>query len=166
MSLAYAILGLLEEGPMTGYDLKTIWFDRTIAHFWSSDQAQIYRTLDKLAEQGWVESRIERQEDRPNRKVYNITETGRTEFKRWLGVLQPQATVRDAFMIQLFFGTQLSNQALVALVGKEQQLHQEKLDYYTRTLEQAQALQPTSRARALRVMTIERGVRREQAYIE
>src|SRR5258705_13680872 len=54
MSLAHAILGMLQTRPMTGYDLKVECFDNSIAHFWQADQAQIYRTLDKLAEDGLV----------------------------------------------------------------------------------------------------------------
>jgi len=51
MSLAYAILNTLQQKEMTGYDLKTSCFDQCIAHLWPADQAQIYRTLDKLVEQ-------------------------------------------------------------------------------------------------------------------
>ena len=54
MSLAYAILGLLQQEERTGYDLKTSCFNQTVAHLWSADQAQIYKTLDKLVERGWI----------------------------------------------------------------------------------------------------------------
>ncbi len=54
MSLMHAILGFLSYKPRTGYDLKTACFDESVAHFWPADQAQIYRTLDKLTEQGLV----------------------------------------------------------------------------------------------------------------
>src|SRR5690349_16257537 len=103
MSLTHAILGLLTQSPMTGYDLKNYSFDTSVAHFWPADQAQIYRTLDKMAEQGWVESRVEFQEDRPNRKVYSITDDGRDELQRWLLLFQPLTPYREPFLIQLFF---------------------------------------------------------------
>ncbi|HEY9876051.1 MAG TPA: PadR family transcriptional regulator, partial [Candidatus Obscuribacterales bacterium] len=79
MSLAHAILGLLQQEEMTGYDLKTSCFDGCIAHLWPADQAQIYRTLDKLVEQGWITCTVEIQRDRPNRKVYSVTEAGASE---------------------------------------------------------------------------------------
>src|SRR3954454_17398860 len=84
MSLTHAILGILQTQSLTGYDLKTQCFDRSIAHFWPADQAQIYRTLDKMTEQGWIESQIEFQDNRPNRKVYSITESGHAELRQWL----------------------------------------------------------------------------------
>ncbi len=49
MSLPHAILGFLREQPLTGYALKTQRFDVSVANFWPADQAQIYRTLDRLA---------------------------------------------------------------------------------------------------------------------
>jgi DNA-binding PadR family transcriptional regulator len=73
MSLAHVILGLLQQQERTGYDLKTECFDDCISHLWPADQAQIYRTLDKLESQGWITCTVEIQHDRPNRKVYRIT---------------------------------------------------------------------------------------------
>mgnify|MGYP003565227123 CR=1 FL=1 len=55
MSLKYAILGILNAFPMTGYDLKHQAFDATVRHFWPADQSQIYRTLNRLTERGGAE---------------------------------------------------------------------------------------------------------------
>src|SRR5688572_3144470 len=132
MSLPHAILGILQYYPMTGYDLKTQFFDESITHFWSADQAQIYRTLDKLAEQGWVESQLEIQQDRPNRKVYSITETGRTELRRWLTTDQPLHAVREPLLIQLFFAAQLPNETVVEMLQRQLMAHQERLKIYER----------------------------------
>ena len=76
MSLEYAILGFLNYRPLSGYDLKKV-FDNSVRHFWPADQSQIYRTLTKLAEQGYVEQEIVRGLDRPDRKEYRITPAGR-----------------------------------------------------------------------------------------
>ena len=57
MSLEYAILGFLNYRPLSGYDLKKV-FDNSVRHFWPADQSQIYRTLARLAEQGYVEQEI------------------------------------------------------------------------------------------------------------
>ncbi len=104
MSLAHAILGILADQPMTGYDLKTQCFDGSIAHFWPADQAQIYRTLDRMAGDGWVTPEIQPQSDRPNRKVYTITPAGEAELDRWLNDAEPGPNpVREAALVQLFF---------------------------------------------------------------
>ncbi|MGH2415515.1 MAG: PadR family transcriptional regulator [Microcystaceae cyanobacterium] len=67
MSLAHVILGLLQQQQRTGYALKTECFDQCLAHLWPADQAQIYRTLDKLEAQGWSTCTVQIQHERPRR---------------------------------------------------------------------------------------------------
>jgi PadR family transcriptional regulator, regulatory protein AphA len=83
MSLEHAILGFLNYRPMSGYDLKKI-FDTSVRHFWPADQAHIYRTLNRLAEQGLATMEVVEQEVRPDRKVYHITPEGREHLHEWL----------------------------------------------------------------------------------
>ncbi len=113
MSLEYAILGFLNYHPYTGYDLKKI-FDTSIRHFWPADQSQIYRTLSRLTENGWAEMEKIPQEDRPDRKVYHITDAGRAELMQWLSGPPPMGEPRSAPLIQIFFAGQLSDEALIA----------------------------------------------------
>ena len=75
MSLEYAILGFLNYHPYSGYDLKKV-FDNLVRHFWPADQSQIYRTLSNLIQTWLGEMEVIEQNDRPDRKVYSITETG------------------------------------------------------------------------------------------
>src|SRR5580698_8481655 len=104
MSLAHAILGFLQITPQTGYDLKNKRFDKTVAHFWPGDQTQIYKTLDKLVEQGFAKSELEVQESRPNRKIYSITKKGEQELRRWLKQPAAAQAHRYPILIKLFFG--------------------------------------------------------------
>jgi len=113
MSLEFAILGFLNYHPYTGYDLKKI-FDTSIRHFWPADQSQIYRTLARLTENGWAEMEKIPQEDRPDRKVYHITDAGRAEFLRWISGPPPMGEPRSAPLIQVFFAGQLSDAEILA----------------------------------------------------
>jgi DNA-binding PadR family transcriptional regulator len=114
MSLEYAILGFLNHHPLSGYDLKKI-FDTSVRHFWPADQAQIYRTLNRLAEQGLAEMEVVEQEDRPDRKVYHITAAGSEQLRQWLLTPQPIGDHRDAGMIQVFFAGQLTDEEIIAM---------------------------------------------------
>lgn len=114
MSLEYAILGFLNYKPLSGYDLKKI-FDTSVQHFWSADQSQIYRTLIRLTEQGWAEMEIVEQSERPDRKVYHITEAGREALHQWLLTPTPLHVPRNAALIQVFFAGQLSDDEIVAM---------------------------------------------------
>lgn len=166
MSLAHAILGLLRTGPMTGYDLKTRCFDASIGHFWPADQAQIYRTLDRLAEQGFVESRLEIQDGRPNRKEYRLTEAGETELTRWLGESQQLSAYRDSFLVQLYFAHTLPPGQLDALLVEQARLHEERLAVYRAvplpTLDELKG----QRDHLAQRLTLELGLALEQAQLD
>ncbi len=166
MSLQHAILGILQNEPMTGYDLKTKCFDGTIAHFWPADQAQIYRTLDKLAEDGFLNYQITYQEGKPNRKVYRITPDGENELSRWLLTPQAITVYREPFLIQLFFANKLANDTLLQLLEAQANLHQARLSHY-----QHIPLPPLGNVKANRDLTLQRltlelGIKLEQAHLE
>jgi PadR family transcriptional regulator, regulatory protein AphA len=122
MSLDHAILGFLNYGPLSGYDLKKV-FDVSVRHFWPADQSQIYRTLSRLVEQDWAEMEVVEQTERPDRKVYRITEAGRAELLRWLASPTPERVSRSAALIQVFFFGQLADEVIV-----------EKFEAYARSM--------------------------------
>ncbi len=123
MSLKHAILGFLNYTPKTGYELKNV-FDTSVQHFWPADQSQIYRTLTQLEKDGWVEKEIVVQENRPNRKVYSITESGRAELTHWLVTPLTQGDHRSAELIQVFFAGQLTDDEILLMFERAR----EKLD--------------------------------------
>ena len=113
MSLDHAILGFLSYRPLSGYDLKKV-FDATVQHFWPADQSQVYRTLARLTDQGCVEMEKVGQSNRPDRKVYHITQPGRQELARWMASPPPMGTTRRAALVQVFFLGQLSDKEILA----------------------------------------------------
>ncbi len=125
MSLPHAILGFLEYGPMSGYDLKK-YFDQSVVHFWSTTQSHIYKALESLEKDGMAESKVIQQEGRPNRKQYKITNAGKAELRRWVSTPIQSEGPREAWLIQLFFAHNLSNQEIAHLFEKRI----ESLRYY------------------------------------
>lgn len=101
MALDALILGLLDLRPMTGYDLKKT-FDGTIAHFWSADQAQIYRTLARLERDGLVDVRVVPQPGKPDRREHRLTDEGRATLSAWLRSPLPDDKPREPFLGRLF----------------------------------------------------------------
>jgi DNA-binding PadR family transcriptional regulator len=114
MSLDHAILGFLQYEPLSGYDLKAR-FDVSVQHFWPADQSQIYRTLAKLAEEGFARVEIVEQEERPDRKVYHLTEAGRAELRRWLSAPLEMKAGRSAPLVQVFFSGQLADEEILGM---------------------------------------------------
>lgn len=129
MSLDYAILGFLNIQPYTGYDLKKV-FDQSVHHFWPADQAQIYRTLAKITECGLAEMEVIHQEDRPDRKVYHITERGRKELQGWLAASHPTQETRSAELIQVFFAGELSDEAALKVFVRHAEQLRSILEVY------------------------------------
>ncbi|MEA1940249.1 MAG: PadR family transcriptional regulator [Candidatus Caldatribacteriota bacterium] len=108
MSLGHALLGLLNYRSMTGYDLKKT-FDSSIVFFWSAQMSQIYRDLNSLEKKGLVESEIEPQKKRPDKKVYQITEKGKKNFLRWLNKFPKKLgeVNRSRFLMRVFFSSKI-----------------------------------------------------------
>ena len=126
MSLKHALLGILSLEPMTGYEVKQ-FFDSSVQHFWNAELSQIYPTPKSLEESGFVDMRVEVQQNRPNRKIYAITDDGRAEFERWFRAPQPPADLRDPFLIKVFFGTDVPIEDTIILLRRQMEEQQKML---------------------------------------
>ena len=101
------LLGLLTIQPMSGYDLGQV-IRTSVGHFWRESYGQIYPNLKRLAAEGLVTARTERQKGKPDRRVYSITGKGREQLVKWLAV-EPQPEIpRNELLLKLFFGAQVS----------------------------------------------------------
>lgn len=117
MSLENGILGYLSMKPLTGYDIKKL-FNLSAAFFWPADQAQIYRSLRSLLEDGLVEQKAQEANDR--RKEYSITDKGRETLHNWLlDVTMSDFVQRSPVTLQLFFSGALSREEQLAFLDKQ-----------------------------------------------
>jgi DNA-binding PadR family transcriptional regulator len=80
MSLKFAILGLLSQAPMTGFDLIRE-FDVSRSVIWPAPQNEVYRVLRGLADEGLAASAAEGPR---GARSYAITAAGRAELAAWL----------------------------------------------------------------------------------
>lgn len=108
MSLSFALLGLLNYSPMTGYDLKKV-FDESINFFWAAHTSQIYRELKTLEKREYVVSEMAPSDKGPDKRVYSITDLGLSKFKEWITNVPDQINndTRDAFLVRVFFSSHL-----------------------------------------------------------
>jgi PadR family transcriptional regulator AphA len=103
--ITYGVLGLLAFwGPLSGYDMKRL-FDHTLAPMWGAAQSQIYKELRRMRELNWVEMEREEQETRPDRKLYSITEQGRTALREWQTRPPEVFQLRDELLLKVLFGS-------------------------------------------------------------
>jgi DNA-binding PadR family transcriptional regulator len=88
MSVGQTFLGLLEEQPRHGYDLKRA-YDERFGRDRPLQYGQVYSTLARLLKRGFVEVDGVEPGGGPERKRYAITDAGVADVERWLS--EPEA---------------------------------------------------------------------------
>ena len=125
MSLDSGILGFLSMKPLSGYDIKKL-FDMSAAYFWPADQAQIYRALKKLVEDGSVELPKQEQGKTVDRKVYVITEKGRKTLHDWtINSERADFISRLPFVLKLFSSGTLTREEQLSFLDEQIQVNNE-----------------------------------------
>jgi DNA-binding PadR family transcriptional regulator len=95
MALRHALLAALLEGEASGYQLAKR-FDVSVANFWSATPQQLYRELDRVEAEGLVHARLVRQQRRPDKRVFTLTDAGRAELHRYTAAAAKPVDVGDA----------------------------------------------------------------------
>ncbi len=111
------LLGLLMIEPMSGYDLG-LTIRGSVGHFWNESYGQIYPNLKKLAKEGFVSCKTERQKGKPDRRIYSITGKGRERLTEWLAVPPQPEIPRNEMLLKLFFGEWIPAQILIGYVKR------------------------------------------------
>lgn len=113
----YAILGMLMEKPRSGYDIIHMMTEST-SHFWQESDASIYPMLKKLESDGMVKSRSEFVGKR-ERNIIEITNSGKQEFLEWMTIPAEPGTIRDEFLLKLFFGANVSKDTMLKQLNEK-----------------------------------------------
>jgi DNA-binding PadR family transcriptional regulator len=80
--LGYALLGLIHQQPLSGYDVKKIFASTPMAGF-SDSPGAIYPALGKLEKGGMIRGEIQQMQGLRRRRVFQITPAGLTSLKAW-----------------------------------------------------------------------------------
>jgi PadR family transcriptional regulator AphA len=116
----YAILGLLEEWPMHGYELYQRFQNETLEQIVHIEMSQLYAFLKKLERLEFIESSLEQWGTRPQRKVYRLTQAGRAVFQQWLTTpVERPRDIRIFFLIKLYFLQRLLPEQLARVIDQE-----------------------------------------------
>ncbi|MGW2938491.1 PadR family transcriptional regulator [Streptomyces sp. NPDC001156] len=152
--LALTVLALLHHKPLHPYGIQ-----RLIKQ-WGKDQvvnvgqrAGLYRTIDRLQAAGLITVRhTERDQQYPERTVYEITDTGRTVTRQWLErMLAVPKQEYPEFPAALSY-------VLMLTPSEAQEVLQQRLDHLERTRAALDTTLATENERGLpRVSTLELG---------
>lgn len=114
-------MGALLEGPAHGYELRRR-LGRGIGPIWRIPQSQLYQLLKRLREEGLLEVREMREGNRPPRRVYSLTPSGRGELLSWL--TEPVRRVRDIrveFLAKLYFLRRFAPDLIPDLISSQRE---------------------------------------------
>jgi DNA-binding PadR family transcriptional regulator len=132
--LELAILGLLKERSMHGYQLSKRLTD-TLGGFWRVSYGSLYPSLKRLERRGAVEQVFDEQEVGRRKNVYRITERGETVFRELLDETGPDATGEDnRFRVRLAFFKYLAPDARIRLLERRRAFLEQRLDTITASL--------------------------------
>lgn len=149
----YAILGMLLEGPRSGYEIKS-FMARSTVYFWRESDSTLYPMLKVLAGEGKVLSQVA-YVGKKKKEVFSITETGRAEFKAWLASPTGSETPRNEFLLKLFFIT--DPEEMVRLFQERAEKAEKTYAEYRKIEERLENL-PDSPRKAIRLTALRYGI--------
>src|SRR5438105_2663271 len=102
VSLRHALLGVLKDKPLTGYDLVR-HFQGTVGFLWSAPQSQIYPELRRMEADGLIIATVAPRGQRAQKGIYSVTDCGMTELRRWAKDFMPLPAQRDPITLKAAF---------------------------------------------------------------
>jgi DNA-binding PadR family transcriptional regulator len=94
---------------------------------------QLYRELDRLAEQGLVQARVVHQERRPNKRMFSLTEAGRAAIQQFTGTAPKPSVIRDELLVKVQAADAGNAQAVREFILERLQWATAKLQRYERS---------------------------------
>jgi len=139
MTLIHALLSALVRKPCSGYDLAKQFdnsLEGSVGFFWDASHQQIYRELTRMESQGWLQAETIHQENRPNKKIYSVTATGRQALKDWICKPSDMSPIKDDLLVKLYAGYIVPREAIVQELSQHRDQHQHRLNLYRQIRQQ------------------------------
>lgn len=102
MNTKELLLSVLMSGPATGYDIKKT-MENEVSTLLDVSLSNLYPALNELAAEGLVTFQRVEQDNRPNKKVYELTDVGREAAFRALMSGGAKHRLRSEFIFILSF---------------------------------------------------------------
>ncbi|MCM3783913.1 PadR family transcriptional regulator [Neobacillus mesonae] len=138
--LSYGLLGLLTRDESSGYDLML-----KIQPHWPAKHSQIYPLLSRMEEEGLLSSRWIEQADKPDKKMYTITDKGIQKLLEWMYTPVSTSPVRDELSLRLICFRITNPLLFKRWIEERRQWYQNRLSYYEELLKDLpeEATEPT-----------------------
>ncbi|MEM6449362.1 MAG: PadR family transcriptional regulator [Cyanobacteria bacterium P01_D01_bin.105] len=164
MTLSYAIVAALVNRPCSGYDLVKR-FNKSVDCFWSASHQQIYKALAKLEADGHLSAETIEQTNRPNKKLYTVTDSGRQYLQQWIGESEAIPPLKSDLLIKLSAGHTVPTETLLHTLQTYYEQHKERFRSYQIIAKQYAQLPELSRAGQFQYLALRAGIRQQLAWI-
>lgn len=128
MDVRTIILGFLNYGEMSGYDIKQA-FTNSIGFFYDASFGAIYPALRKLEEEGLVTKQEVIQSGKPNKILYKSTEAGKQAFSQEMTTPILPPVLRSDMLVKIFFGKNRTKEEQMALLQDCQKMQKQLLEH-------------------------------------
>jgi DNA-binding PadR family transcriptional regulator len=117
----YAILGVLRERPMHGYEIsRSFGGESELGLVLPIDMSNVYAMLKDLQEQGLIEGRRETVGLRPPRTVFSLTPEAEAAFLDWMATpVGRMREIRADLLVKLYFCRAIGANATAALLDAQ-----------------------------------------------
>jgi PadR family transcriptional regulator AphA len=124
-TLSFGLLCILATNSYTGYELML-----KIQPFWQAKHSQIYPLLAALEKNGLVQHEEVAQSDKPDKKIYSITEKGQSELKQWIAQPSSEPVTRDEMLLKAYCISIVDVDVIHTLFEEREKMYSEKLVKY------------------------------------
>ena len=107
MNVRTICLAILFDGEATGYEIRKLSVEGEYSYFIDASYGSIYPALARLELEKLVTSRVEQQDGKPAKKIYSITEKGRSAFIQSLFEKLGEDEFRSEFLLFARFASEL-----------------------------------------------------------
>ncbi len=163
-STVESLLGLLSQGPMSGYEMRQM-MERSTTSFWSESFGQIYPALRRMVEDG-LATVEEQSKDGRAKKVYRLTDAGERRLRRWLGVEARPQVRRNELLLKVYFGDRAERGAIAAQVVAERERCEDEMHRFEAALLRMEMEHARHPALPYWKMTVRYGMAEAKAVME
>ncbi len=113
---SFAILGLLSQGPASGYDLAQ-QVEGPISNFWPMSKSNVYGELARLEELGLIDASEVSQVKLPNKRVFRLSAAGGETLDTWLA--EPtfrKERRKNSLLVKMLFADRLTDEQIANLI--------------------------------------------------
>ena len=161
---SYVILGMLQKGPKSGYEIKAK-ADISTRFFWAISYGQIYPELKRLEQAGLIAGEADPGNGR-QRRVYSITEQGSVALHEWLtspGELHSE--LRHEGVLRLFFADALDHEERLELLKSIRAKH-ERIGVELEAIRPVVEAACAERGEDMELLTLETGLAYQEFFVD